>query len=344
MATVPVAAGPPQLSTRDRWAQWARSLVVPWYNALLTACCLAVLLPGGWAVGVWAVRWARWDVVGANLRLFAVGTYPPAQAWRPLVALVLSVALAGFTGWALRLRQRRALWVAVALWLAWPAAVLGLVAAVRTSLWGGLLVTVLLSAGGIVLSFPLGVLLALGRRSRLGLVRVVCTAYIELVRGVPLVSVLFMAQLLLPLFVPGMRPDKLLRALVGITAFTAAYIAENVRGGLQGVPLGQYEAAYALGLSPAQALALVVLPQALRAVLPSIAGQFISLLKDTSLVAIMGILDLLGVARSVLAHPRWLGRQAEVYLFVGAVYWLLTYSLSRASRRLERPELHGRVE
>ena len=326
---------PPRLG--PDWRAVGRSLISPWYNAVLTALTLAVLVPFGLAVAEWALRWARWDVVWANGRLFAVGTYPPEQLWRVWVCIALT-AVAALATRAARRWPRLKPGVGVA-WVVLPFGVVGLLSGVRTSLWGGLLVTLLLAVGGMVLSFPLGVLLALGRRSRLPVVRWICTAYIEVVRGVPLVTVLFMAQVLMPLFLPGIRPDKLLRALVGITAFSAAYMAENVRGGLQGVPLGQYEAAYALGLTPGQTLALVVLPQALRSVLPAIAGQFISLFKDTSLVAIMGILDLLGIARSVIAHPRWLGRQAEVYIFAGAVYWLFTYAISAASRRLERPDV-----
>lgn len=326
-----------------------RGLVVPWYNALLTLAAAAVVVWGGAAAFTWAVRWARWDVLWANLRLFAVGTYPPEEMGRVWagVAVVGALALATAAVW-LADRPRRAgldgpAWTRPvrlflgAGWVLSVPAVVGILAGVRSTLWGGLMVTLLLAAGGMVLSFPVGVLLALGRRSRLPAVRLVSTLYIEVVRGVPLVTLLFMAQVLLPLFLPGVRLDKLIRALVGITAFSAAYMAENVRGGLQGVPLGQYEAAHALGLSPAQALVLVILPQALRKVVPAIVGQFISLLKDTSLVAIMGILDLLGIARSVIANPQWLGRQAEVYIFAGAVYWFLSYSMSVASRRLEQP-------
>ena len=329
---------------------WWQTLYSPWYNALLTLAAGAAVVAGGRAAIAWAVRWARWDVLWPNLRLLLVGTYPPDQVWRVqacVAGLALLAAATAAVRW-LEARRGRPPWAEgarLALGVAWVLSlpvVVGLLSGVRTSLWGGLLVTLLLAVGGIALSFPLGVLLALGRRSAWPVVRLLSTLYIEVVRGVPLVTVLFMAQILLPIFLPEVRLDRLLRALAGITAFSAAYVAEAVRGGLQGVPLGQYEAAHALGLSGAQVLRLVVLPQALRAVLPAVAGQFISLLKDTSLVAIMGIQDLLGVARSVLANPRWLGRQAEVYVFVGLVYWALTYSLSAASRRLEQRGAAGR--
>ncbi len=206
--------------------------------------------------------------------------------------------------------------------------------------WGGLLLTVFLAAGGIVLSFPLGVLLALGRRSSLPAVRALCVAYIELIRGVPLVTLLFMAFLVIRLFLPPdfPNPEQVTRALIAIVLFTAAYVAEIVRGGLQSVPRGQVEAAQALGLSPLATIRRVVLPQALRAVIPALVGQFISLYKDTSLVAIIGLTDLLRVATQVTKQPQFLaqGRIAETLVFAGFVYWVGSYSMSRESQRLER--------
>lgn len=207
---------------------------------------------------------------------------------------------------------------------------------VETSSWGGFTLTLLLAVVGIVASFPIGVLLALGRRSSLPVISWVCTAYIEVIRGMPLITILFMAHLMVPIFLPDFRIDRVIRAMIGLTAFTAAYMAENVRGGLQGVPKGQYEAAEALGMSGSVMMALVVLPQAIRSVIPSIVGQFISLFKDTSLVAIIGLMDLLGVARTVIANPSWLGLQPEVYLFAAVLYWIFSYTISHSSRRLER--------
>ena len=206
---------------------------------------------------------------------------------------------------------------------------------VFTSSWGGLLLTLILAAVGIVVSFPLGVLLALGRRSTLPVIKWVSTAYIETVRGVPLVTILFMAQIMVPIFLPDFRIDKILRAMLGITLFSAAYMAENVRGGLQSIPTGQYEAAHAVGLNYPLAMLLVVLPQALRSVIPAIVGQFISLFKDTSLVTVIGLLDLLGIAKTVIANPDWLGLQAEVYLFAAIVYFVFSYSMSYISLRIE---------
>ncbi len=206
---------------------------------------------------------------------------------------------------------------------------------VFTSNWGGLLLTLILAAVGIVVSFPLGVLLALGRRSNLPTIKWVSTAYIETVRGVPLVTILFMAQIMVPIFLPDFRIDKILRAMLGITLFSAAYMAENVRGGLQSLPKGQYEAAHALGLNYPLTMLLIILPQALRSVIPAIVGQFISLFKDTSLVAVIGLLDLLGIAKTVIANPDWLGLQAEVYLFAAMVYFVFSYSMSYMSQKIE---------
>ncbi len=208
---------------------------------------------------------------------------------------------------------------------------------VATTLWGGLLVTFLLSAGGILLSFPIGVALALGRRSSLPVVSAFSTIFIEAVRGVPLITILFMFSIILALFLPAdSRIDRLLRALMAVTVFSAAYTAENVRGGLQAVPTGQIEAAKAVGMNGFQTMLLIVLPQALRAVIPAIVGQFISLFKDTTLVVIVGINDFLGIGRSIInSDPAFVQLQLEVYLFIAVVYWIFCYLMSLASRRLE---------
>ncbi len=210
-------------------------------------------------------------------------------------------------------------------------------AEVPVARWGGLLLTFSLAVVSIVLCFPLGVLLALGRQSSLPVIRWTCIVYIEIVRGVPLVTVLFMASLMLPLFLPsGWEINKVLRAIAAFTLFTAAYVAENVRGGLQSVPKGQIEAAQALGLGPVLTTLLVVLPQALRAVIPANVGQFIALFKDTSLVFIVPLLDFLGIALDVLENPKWGGPAREMLLFVALVYWFFTYFMSHMSRKLER--------
>lgn len=241
------------------------------------------------------------------------------------------------------LRFRALKWWVVAALVIWPVfafiMVRGLapiLTPVATGNWGGLMLTLILAAASILLSFPIGVVLALGRRSRLPIVSGVCTVYIEIIRGLPLIAILFMAQVMAPIFLPGITLDRVLRAMIGFTVFTSAYMAENVRGGLQSVGRGQYEAASAIGLTGPLTTLLIVLPQALRAVIPSTVGQFISLFKDTSLVAVVGLFDLMGIARSILANPKWLGLQAELFLFAALLYWVFSYTMSVASRRLER--------
>ena len=208
---------------------------------------------------------------------------------------------------------------------------------IPTTLWGGLLVTLILAVGGVVLSFPIGILLALGRRSSLPVVKAFSTGVIELIRGVPLITILFMFSLILQVFLPvGSRFDRLLRALMAITIFSAAYTAENIRGGLQAVPPGQVEAAKAVGMNSIIINIFIVLPQAIRAVIPAIVGQFISLFKDTTLVIILGINELLGIGRSVVnADPEFIQLQLEVYLFIAAIFWIISYAMSYSSRKLE---------
>jgi general L-amino acid transport system permease protein len=212
-----------------------------------------------------------------------------------------------------------------------------LLPSVETTSWGGLMVTLILAIGGITLSFPIGILLALGRRSSLPVVKLFSILFIELVRGVPLVTILFMFSLILTLFLPPeSRIDRVMRALMAMTFFSAAYTAENVRGGLQAIPNGQIEAAKAVGLNNFQTLILIILPQALRTVIPAIVGQFISLFKDTTLAIIVGISELLFIGRSIVnSDPEFIHLQFEVYLFVAAIFWIFSYILSSASRKLE---------
>jgi general L-amino acid transport system permease protein len=207
---------------------------------------------------------------------------------------------------------------------------------VSTNDWSGLLLTIVLATVSITLSFPFGVALAMGRRSGLPAVRILSTVLIEVVRGVPLVTIIFLADIMLPLLAGDVRIDRVIRAIGALTIFTAAYLAENVRGGLQAIPRGQYEAAHAIGLSTVQLNLFIVLPQALRAVIPANVGLFISLLKDTTLVIIVGLLELLGIGRAVLAQPEWLGTSFEVYAFIAVVFFVLCYALSQASYRLEQ--------
>ena len=217
---------------------------------------------------------------------------------------------------------------------------IGFLPEVSTLLWGGLSLNLLLALVGIVASFPLGVLLALGRRSNLPAVSYLSIMFIEGVRGVPLVTLLFMTQIILPLFLPeDLRIDRVSRALLAITLFSSAYMAENVRGGFQAVPPGQVDAAKALGLGGSHIMLYIILPQALRAVIPAIVGQFISLFKDTSLVVVVGLLDIVGIGRSIfLGNVEWLDAQREVYVFLAAVFWVFTYSMSYASQKLEEAQ------
>lgn len=207
---------------------------------------------------------------------------------------------------------------------------------VDTGRWGGLPVTIILATYGLVFAFPLGILLALGRRSHLPLIKGLCVGFIELIRGVPLISLLIMASVMLPLFLPtGMTIDKFLRALVAVTLFAAAYIAEIIRGGLQSLPKGQFEAADAMGLNYFQKTVLIILPQALRVVIPPLINTFIGFFKDTSLVLIIGIFDFLNTAKAALVDPKWAGFPSEVYLFAAFVYFCFCFSMSRYSKYLE---------
>jgi len=261
------------------------------------------------------------------------------------LVLLLNADIVWVAMYAAQRRPIRRLWISLG-WLATTVATVALIAGlgeatplpnVSSTIWGGLLLTILLSVVGILLSFPFGVALAVGRRSNLPVVRFIATTYIELVRAVPLITILFMAQFLFPLILPdGIRIENVIRAMGGIVMFSAAYVAENVRGGLQAVPTGQHEAAFSIGLRTWQTTVFIVLPQALRITIPANVGLFISLLKDTTLVYIISLLDILGIGRAVLANPDYLGATFEVYLFVAMVFFVLSYTLSQASYRLEK--------
>ena len=290
-----------------------------------------------------AVRMLATMLMAGELMLAAL-VYVGDMGLFEALTFVVSAGVVLVTMLAARRFGVRRLWVSLA-WLAAALAGVLLLAGVghvtlrpiATNLWGGLLLTMVLSISGILLSFPLGVALAVGRQSRLPVVRIVSITYIELIRAVPLISILFMAQFLFPLVLPeGLRIDNVIRAIGGITLFSAAYVAENVRGGLQAIPRGQHEAAFAVGLRTWQTTIFIVLPQALRITIPANVGLFISLMKDTTLAYIIGLLEILGIGRAVLAQPEWLGTQFEVYLFVATVFFVLSYTLSQASYRLEK--------
>jgi general L-amino acid transport system permease protein len=268
--------------------------------------------------------------IGLNSSIFLLGM---------LVLLILAATLGKKLGQSLAFLRTwlAAIWVLIFVVVLWLLIGGWLLFPVPLTNISGLILTLLIAVISIVLSFPLGVLLALGRQSELPAIRWLATIYIELIRGLPLVGILFMAQIMLPLVLPSdVLIDQVWRAIAGYTLFTAAYLAENVRGGLQSVPRGQTEAAKALGLSSPLIISLIILPQALRAVIPTNVGQFISLFKDTSLLIIVSLVDLLGVSQSILANPKYTGRAAEIYLFIGLIYWIFCYSMSLASRKLEK--------
>jgi general L-amino acid transport system permease protein len=303
---------------------------------------LSLLLGFSWRVWGGTVRTMALTL-GAALGL--AGLLPVSMSWTLRVWLLLN-PVAVLLGYQIgRTPMGRSSWL-VASWLGWFAISLLLLAGfkdvswlprVETNLWGGLLLTFLLALVGIVASLPLGILLALGRQSKLPVLKVFCIGFIEMVRGVPLVTILFMASIILPLFLPeDIRIDRVLRALIGITLFGAAYMAENIRGGLQAIPRGQWEAAQAVGLNGIQTMGLIVLPQALRLVIPAIIGQFIALFMDTTLAIIVGLLELLAVGRTILeSNVEWKLLNMEIYLFIAAVFWVFNYAMSYAGRRLE---------
>jgi len=282
---------------------------------------------------------ACWVFIKEKLNMFMFGFYPHEEIWRPKVVIATIVALVAFSKFVPNLNRVKLLLI-----IAFPifafiilhGGYFGLTL-VETSKWGGLLLTLVLASVGIVLSFPIGIILALGRQSKLPIIKSLSVFYIELVRGVPLITVLFMASVVLPLFFPeGVDFDKLARALIGITFFEAAYVAENIRSGFQAIPKGQYEAADALGLSYWQKMGLVILPQAIKVTIPNLVGTFISLFKDTSLVMIIGLFDLLSMV-TVTANDRdWLGMETEGYVFVALIFWVFTFSMSMYSKRLEK--------
>ena len=290
---------------------------------------------------------ACWGVVAEKYRVIIFGRYPFEEQWRPFAATLLLMAL--LLASCMRIFWKP--WLA-ALWLGVLAVfftlmhggVFGL-SVVTTDQWGGLPLTILLASLSVVGAFPLAVLLALGRLSDLPVIRSLCTVYVELIRGVPLISVLFMASFLFPLFMPeGFSIDVLLRVLVAMTLFAAAYLAEVIRGGLQAIPRGQYEAAASLGLTYWQMQRKIILPQALATVVPGIMNNFISTFKDTSLVTIVSLYELTGsLDLAVNSDPNWMAYKLEGYLFIAAIYFGFCFSLSRYSQWVERQVNRGKV-
>ena len=364
LAAAPATSRPPPLAAGGGPLGWMRHNLFGsvWSSVvtvlLLVAIAWAVIGFLDWAVvnAVWSVpdvggrpntaacqqaqgTGACWAVIGDKWRFILFGRYPYELQWRPAIVIALFITL--YAASAIRAFWRPALfgaWVvtlAVIGVLMWGGA-FGL-EYVPVGSWGGLPITLILATFGLAFAFPLSLAVALGRRSTgLPAVRLLCVLYVELIRGVPLITLLFMASVMFPLFMPaGLNPDKLLRAQVAIILFAAAYLAEVVRGGLQALPKGQYEAADALGLGYWKKTRLIILPQALRLVIPPLVNTFIGFFKDTSLVLIIGIFDLLTAGKVALAEPAWQAYSTEVYLVLAAVYFAFCYVMARYSRGLE---------
>ena len=281
---------------------------------------------------------ACWVFVKMKLDLFMYGFYPQEELWRLKSVLGLFVVQIFAFKFFKSIKHKFisfSIYLIIAFILV-NGGIFGL-EIVPTDKWGGLMLTIVVSVVGIVFSFPIGIIVAFGRASNLPIIRSVCVTYIEFIRGVPLITILFMSSVILPLFFPeGITFDKLLRALIGITLFQAAYVAEIIRGGLQSIKRGQYEAADAIGLSYWQKMLLVILPQALKVAIPNLVGAFISLFQDTTLVLIIGLFDLLAMVRITAADSTWLGMETEGYVFVTIVFWAFCYGMSRYSNKLEK--------
>lgn len=281
---------------------------------------------------------ACWVFVKEKLNLFIYGFYPETDYWRINLSFALFFVFGAlFKYFGKNFVQK------IAIFMLYPIIAYFLISGgyfgfetVTTDKWGGLSLTLIVASIGIVAAFPIGIVLAFGRQSKLPIIRNVSIVYIEFIRGVPLISILFMASVILPLFFPeGMDFDKLLRALIGITMFQSAYIAEVIRGGLQAIPKGQYEAADSLGLSYWQKMLLVILPQALKVAIPNLVGASIALFKDTTLVLIIGLFDLLAMVHLTGSDASWLGYETEGYVFVTFIFWVFCFSLSKYGKYLE---------
>ena len=352
----PIASRPAPLQT-EGIVGWIRTnLFGDWVTALMTIVIggtLLYLIPQFLSWALFRASWlpnfdacrvegvgACWGVVTEKYRIILFGRYPFEEQWRPLVATVLMLGLlvasctrAFWHGWL------AILWVVVLclVFTLMYGNILGLTK-VETDRWGGLPLTILLASLSMVMAFPIALVVALGRRSNLPAIRTFCAIYVELIRGVPLISVLFMASFMFPLFMPqGFTIDVLIRVLVGITLFTAAYMAEVIRGGLQAIPKGQIEAAATLGLSYWQTQGKIVLPQALAMVVPSIMNSFISTFKDTSLVTIVSLYELTGALTLALnSDSDWRPFKIEGYLFIALIYFIFCFSMSRYSIWVEK--------
>ncbi|EJT05747.1 amino acid ABC transporter permease [Rhizobium sp. CCGE 510] len=309
-----------------------------WFGPDRTFCATTVqggIQPDGWSGACWAFISAKYDQ-------FIFGRYPLSERWRPAIVGILFIVL--LVPMLIPSAPRKGL-NAILLFAVLPIIAFWLLhggyglEVVDTPLWGGLMVTLVLSFVGIAVSLPCGILLALGRRSKMPVIRMLCVTFIEVIRGVPLITVLFMASVMLPLFLPtGWNVDKLLRALIGVSIFTSAYMAEVIRGGLQAIPKGQFEGADSLGLGYWQKTRLIIMPQAIKLVIPSIVNTFIGTFKDTSLVTIIGMFDLLGIVKLNFSDANWASAVTPItgLIFAGFIFWLFCFGMSRYSGFMER--------
>ncbi|WWV07693.1 amino acid ABC transporter permease [Yersinia intermedia] len=347
----------------SRMVFWARkNLFSSWTNSLLTLLCLWLmwqLIPPLLNWTIFNANWlgtsrtdctregACWVFIHARFGQFMYGLYPIEQRWRINTTLLIGLLTLIPLFWRAMPRRGRylAVWMVaypLLVWLMLYGGFLGLTR-VETRQWGGLTLTLIIAAVGIAGALPLGILLALARRSSMPVVRILSVVFIEFWRGVPLITVLFMSSVMLPLFMTeGTSIDKLIRALVGVVLFQSAYVAEVVRGGLQALPRGQTEAAESLGLGYWKTQGLVILPQALKMVIPGLVNTIIALFKDTSLVIIIGLFDLFSSVQQATVDPAWLGMSTEGYVFAAAVYWIFCFSMSRYSQHLEKRFHTGR--
>ena len=285
---------------------------------------------------------ACWPYIYEKLYMYTYGFYPRTETWRPNTVFALTGLLFVIVPLVKNYKYKNR--VTLSLIILYPlisyvliAGGFGLLTPVATDQWGGLLLTLIIASVGIIVSFPIGVLLALGRQSNLKVIKLFSTLFIEFIRAVPLITILFMASFVLPLFLEsGNYFDKLLRALIGIALFQAAYFAEVVRGGLQALPKGQYEAAKSLGMGYWRMNALIILPQALKLVIPGIANTLLALVKDTPLIFVVGLMELAGMIGLAKTNPKWLGMAMEGYVFAGLVFWIICYAMSRYSQNLEK--------
>ncbi|HEX8048183.1 amino acid ABC transporter permease [Rhizobium sp.] len=309
-----------------------------WSGTDRTFCATAVqggIQPDGWSGACWAF-------VRAKFSIFMFGLYPPEQRWRPILVAILTILIVGpLLIPSFPRKGLNALLAFIVLPIVSFFLLLGGfgLEVVETTRWGGLMVTLILSFVAIGVSIPFGIMLALGRRSKMPVIRMLCVLFIEVIRGIPLITVLFMASVMLPLFLPqGWTMDKLLRAMVGVSLFTSAYMAEVIRGGLQAVPKGQFEGADSLGLGYWQKMRLIVLPQAIKLVIPGIVNTFIGMFKDTSLVSIINMFDLLGIVRQNFADGNWASAVTPItgLVFAGFIFWLFCFAMSRYSGFMER--------